>query len=205
MLHDLTVWRGVLHLKSAEVGAVLPSVTSRHRWRAGRSFLPASHGFPSRESGPSLDLRLRPPNARWFVSMAGRARTVSTLPWASRKLGIPLVEGGVPRTVRIPSARRRAVAPVVSRSMHHHRAEGEDAVPPGRVNGRPCAFLLPPAGAGGAVVSATLCTFAGWCRPDCLTICGHSPVMPRGNVHVTDPARTVSARQRASLALRIPL
>src|SRR6185312_4267441 len=44
-----------------------------------------------------------------------------------------------------------------------------------------------------------------WCRPDCLTICGHDPVMPRERVHVTDPTRTVSARQQASLTLRIPL
>ena len=35
-------------------------------------------------------------------------------------------------------------------------------------------------------------------------ICGRALLMPEANVHITDPARTVSTRQQASLTLGIP-
>lgn len=100
--------------------------------------------------------------------------------------------GRVPRTVPFSTADHSAAPPCLMEyrkvaSITGHAQSLLQVIRPGRV------------------ISARLCTFAGWCSSDCLMICGQPSAMPRAAVHRTDPARTVSAHRQASPMLRIPL
>lgn len=87
-----------------------------HSDKLSPSFLRASHDLPSHESGLSLDLRLQLRNAsQLFPCHRSRTYSLYTPAGIAEARDSPR-SGGVPRTVRIPSARHRAVAPALVRA-----------------------------------------------------------------------------------------
>ena len=166
------------------------STLLRPSGRAGHFCLPLHVCHPCRSDCLTISGRApaMPPGVR--VHDRDPAHTVSTRQRASLTLGIPQDWRGSPNSAVFHGGSLR-------------RATSPDGVAEGRVDHRPRTSCYSPRHHGGPPGFPAALHLFHRCRSDCLTISGHTRIMPSGYFHDRDPAHTVSALRRASPQLMI--